>query len=747
MNRGAFDFLTKPLNLDDLGITVDRALQHVQQVRQTLAIAEQAQQAREELSRQIAYRESEQRLTQFLDAVPVGVFVIDATGRPYYANQTANQILGQAQVLPDGRVNPELLTGFRQAETLADYPNDRLPIVQALNGNSTTVDDVVLHLDERVIPLEVSATPIVDERGQVEYAIAAFQDITQRKQAEAERFKFEKRFRALIENSLDLILVLDVNGCIQYRSPSAARALGVESKSATQPFWEFVHADDRNLMLHTFKYAIERPDEKQTLSELRLCPSERGWEIFEITFSNLLHEPVVQGIVVNAHNITARKLAEEKLLHDALHDALTNLPNRALFFERLSQAIARYRRHSSDLFAVLFLDLDRFKLVNDSLGHDAGDRLLIEAAQRLQDCLREGDTVARLGGDEFALLLESIEGLAIAEAIADRCKAALEAPFELNRKAICVSASIGIALPNGMPDSPSDILRNADTAMYHAKALGKSRRAVFAPSMYAQNLATLQLEIDLRRALELDELQVYYQPIVLLANGQISGFEALIRWQHPEQGCLNPSSFIELAEESGLIVPIGWWLCRQACQQLHTWQRQFPHYSLTININLSGRQFSQPTLAEQVQTILQETALTPQSLKLEITETTIMESPETVRQTLAALKAMNVQLNIDDFGTGYSSLSRLQSFPIDTLKIDRSFVTAMAQDPQNLEIVRAIISMADSLGIDTVAEGVETAAQLEQLRAMNCKYGQGYWFAEALSAERAAALLAEQRCW
>jgi len=743
MNRGAFDFLTKPLNLDDLRITLDRALQHAQQLRRNLALAEQAQQAREELSRQIAYRESEQRLTQFLDAVPVGVFVVDAEGKPYYANQTANRILGTLQPLTLMAVGDRPVAQLRQAGTGLDYPSDRLPIVQALSGKSSIVDDVELHLGERAIPLEVSATPILDASGRVIYAIAAFQDITQRKQAEAERLQFERRFRALIENSTDLILVLDASGQIQYSSPSAGRVLGPALAPGTQPFWNFVHPGDRNLALQSFNRILEHPDDQQVLDELRLGRQGQEWEIFEVVLSNLIQEPMVQGIVINAHNITARKQAEEKLLYDALHDALTSLPNRVLFLERLSQAIAHYKRHGNEYFAVLFLDLDRFKLVNDSLGHNAGDRLLVEAAQRLQQCIREGDTVARLGGDEFAILLDSIEELSVAEVVADRCKQVLEEPFHIDCKAVCISASIGIAFPSSEQESPSDILRNADTAMYHAKALGKARRAIFDPSMYASNLAALQLEIDLRRALELGELQVYYQPIVLLATGEISGFEALLRWQHPEQGQLSPNTFIQLAEETGLIVPIGWWLCRKACQQLAIWQHQFPQRSLTININFSGRQFSQPLLAQQLATILQETGIAPHNLKLEITETTIVESPETVMQTLAALKAMNVQLNIDDFGTGYSSLSRLQSFPIDTLKIDRSFVG----DPENLEIARAIVSMAQSLGIDTVAEGIETEAQFKQLREMGCKYGQGYFFAEALSAADATALLTSQPCW
>ncbi len=747
MNRGAFDFLTKPLNLEDLAITVDRALAHVRQVRANLDLAQQAQQAREELSRQLAYRESEQRLTQFLEAVPVGVFVVDAAGQPYYANQAATRILGRLSHELERPVNAVLFSHLHQAGTTCEYPLDRLPIVQALQGKSTAVDDVELHLEQGIVPIEVSASPILDEQGRIVYAIAAFQDITQRKQAEAERLRFEKRFRALIENSADLIFVLDLSGQIQYLSPSAARALGSPIATDRQPFWDFVHPEDRGLALQTLNRTLEQPEEGQMIPELRLGPPEGDWDIFEVVFSNLLQETVVQGVVVNAHNITARKQAEAKLLHDALHDALTGLPNRVLFLERLAGALLHHQRHPQELCAVLFLDLDRFKLVNDSLGHGAGDCLLIEAAQRLQTCIRQGDTVARFGGDEFAILLESIQTLTTAEAIANRCREVLEAPFQLDHKAVCVSASIGIALPSGDPTSPADMLRNADTAMYHAKTLGKARCAVFDPSMYASNLAALQLEIDLRRALELGELQIYYQPIVLLTSGEVSGFEALLRWQHPENGTIGPSSFIELAEETGLIVPIGWWLCRRACRQLRQWQQEFPQCPLTININLSGRQFAQPTLAQQIQTILCETELSPHSLKLEITETTIVESPETVLQTLADLRAMHVQLNIDDFGTGYSSLSRLQQFPIDALKIDRSFVTAMASDPQNLEIVRAIIRMAESLSIDTVAEGVETAAQLAELRAMHCKYGQGYWFAEALSVTEATALLAEQRRW
>ncbi|MGD1701773.1 EAL domain-containing protein [Dapis sp. BLCC M229] len=558
----------------------------------------------------------------------------------------------------------------------------------------------------------------------------------------------EKRFRALIENSIDIIMILNPDGKVIYSSPSAQKFLyDFDENNFNISIFNIIHANDRQLIRHTLQKAVKNSSEKQYIKELKIKNDQHNWQIFEAVFTNLTTDSYIEGIVVNCHNITDRKIAEEKLLHDAFHDSLTELPNRALFMDRLSNAFARYQRHSQHQFAVIFIDLDRFKIVNDSLGHLAGDRLIIEVANRLKQDMRDDDSVARMGGDEFAILLEYVKSEESAEYVAQRIQKLLQLPFHINNQEVYTSASIGIALPNKDYKSPTDILRDADTAMYRAKTLGKARQEVFNTSMYADNLAQLKLEIDLRQALQRNELELYYQPIILLETGLICGFEALIRWKHPQRGMISPNEFIPIAEETGLIIPIGWWTLQQACQQTYNWQQQFSLQSLTISVNLSGRQFSQSKLVEQIDEILCCTCLDHHSLRLEITETTIMENEQIVMGILSELKAMNIQLNIDDFGTGYSSLSRLRNFPIDTLKIDRSFVMTMDSESQNLEITKAIISLAANLEIDVIAEGVETVTQLALLRDLNCKYGQGYFFSKPVDSSQATKLIASAKKW
>ncbi|HEY9859658.1 MAG TPA: EAL domain-containing protein [Candidatus Obscuribacterales bacterium] len=451
------------------------------------------------------------------------------------------------------------------------------------------------------------------------------------------------------------------------------------------------------------------------------------------------------GIASLAQDVTEQKWAEEQLLHSALHDALTYLPNRALFMDRLAHAIQRAKRSVGHLFAVLLIDLDRFKLINDSLGHLVGDQLLVAIARRLEACLRLGDTVARLGGDEFAVLLEDIQSLSCATQIAERIKHALALPFNLNGYEVFTTASIGIALYTPSYVQPGNLLRDADIALYRAKALGKARYEVFNLSMHAHAVERLQLETDLRRAIDRQEFQLHYQPIVALTTGEIVGVEALVRWHHPQRGLVAPTEFIAVAEETGLIVPLGCWVLQEACQQVANWQAQFPSCRpLTISVNISGRQFSQTDLMTQVSQILQTTELAPGSLKLEITESVLMENAESAIAMLLALKALNVQLYMDDFGTGYSSLSYLHRFPIDTLKIDRSFVTTMDTDSKNSEIVQAIITLAHNLGMQVIAEGVETAVQQTQLSQMRCEYGQGYLFSKPVPAATVTNLLVQQ---
>ncbi|MDV2992969.1 MAG: hypothetical protein N4J56_002623 [Chroococcidiopsis sp. SAG 2025] len=450
-------------------------------------------------------------------------------------------------------------------------------------------------------------------------------------------------------------------------------------------------------------------------------------------------------IVGMQSDITNRKVTEEQLLHDALHDALTGLPNRVLFMDRLSHAISLAKRRRNYLFAVLFFDLDRFKLINDSLGHSVGDQLLIAVARRLEKYLRIGDTVARLGGDEFTILLEDIKDENVATNIANRLQEELTRSFNLSGNEVFTSASIGITLSTFNYERPEDLLRDADIAMYRAKATGKARYEVFNTTMHTRAAALLQLETDLRRGLERREFQLYYQPIVSLKTNAITGFEALIRWQHPQRGLVSPAEFIPVAEETGLIVPIGWWVLREACRQLSAWKIQFPEsQSLVMSINLSAKQFTQTNLVEEITEILRETDVPANSLKLEITESVIMDNAEIATTMLFQLQSLGIQLSIDDFGTGYSSLAYLYRFPTHTLKIDRSFINKIDIDSEQFEIVRTIVTLAANLGMDVVAEGVETLKHLAQLKALNCGSGQGYLFSKPVDSQMAAKLLQEQ---
>ena len=442
------------------------------------------------------------------------------------------------------------------------------------------------------------------------------------------------------------------------------------------------------------------------------------------------------------------KESKEHFRHAAFHDTLTNLPNRALLAENLKFVIERAKQHEDYQFAVLFLDLDRFKNVNDSLGHSIGDQLLIAMARRLESCTREADMVARLGGDEFAVLLDGIPDQNEAAKMAQRIQEKLQSPFNLSGHEVFTTTSIGIALSSTGYDHPENMLRDADTAMYRAKAQGKACYEIFDKGMHTHAVYLLQMENDLRRAIDREELRVHYQPIVSLDSGQLAGFEALVRWQHPERGFINPSDFIPLAEDTGLIVPLGLWVLRRACEQLGQWQWQSAaNRSLFMSVNLSGKQVARPKLVSEIRQVLEETRIDPKYLKLEITESAVMENAETAVQLLRRLKALGVQLSIDDFGTGYSSLGYLHRFPVNTLKVDRSFVGRIGEAAENIEIVRTIISLAENMGMEVVAEGVETLSQLAQLRKLNCQYGQGYLFSRPVDAESVSTWISRKPHW
>ena len=448
--------------------------------------------------------------------------------------------------------------------------------------------------------------------------------------------------------------------------------------------------------------------------------------------------------------LVIRKDTQEALVHITLHDELTGLPNRAYLTERLRNAIARAQRDQTARFAVLFLDLDRFKIVNDSIGHHGGDAMLVTVAERLALALRPEDTVARLGGDEFAILLESLSGDDDASVVAERIQTALSRPIDLGGYEVFTSASIGIVLSSSSflgTELPEHLLRSADMAMYRAKSAGRACYAMFDRAMHRDALARLQMETDLRHALERSEFRLAYQPVVSLRTGRITGAEALIRWQHPERGTVSPADFIALAEDTGLIVPIGEWVLREACCAVQRWPNSAERAPLTIAVNLSIKQFAQPLLVARIAEVIAESGLSADRVQLEVTESVIIDHPDAAKTVLESLKSLGVQVLMDDFGTGYSSLSYLHRLPLDGLKVDRTFVSRMDDDDRSLQLVRTVLHLAKSIGLGSVAEGVTTLVQLAELRQLECDFGQGYLFSAPLDGDAMGELIAANPTW
>ncbi|MBF2098318.1 MAG: EAL domain-containing protein [Gloeomargaritaceae cyanobacterium C42_A2020_066] len=539
----------------------------------------------------------------------------------------------------------------------------------------------------------------------------------------------KQRFRMVVEDQTELIYRCRSNGTLTFVNQAFARYAGRPVDALLDEVFQhpFLPEDQTRFGQHLTELTPGTP-----VGTLECQTTAGRW--YEWTVRAVFNEKQ-QPLEYQAigRDISERKRAEAQLLHEALHDALTSLPNRVLFMDRLTQAMSRFRRFPERPFAVLFLDLDRFKVINDSLGHRAGDDLLVILAQRLTSVLRETDTIARLGGDEFVLILEDLESPTLLNSLLERLQTTLSTPVQLSGHTVTPACSIGVVLSHSDYQTAEEMLRDADIAMYQAKGSGRNRYVLFTPQMHVEALAAMQLENDLRRAIDRHELCVYYQPIVALGQERVVGFEALVRWQHPERGLVSPGEFIPLAEETGLIVPLGWWVLEAAADQVARWQRQWVSQSLlTVSVNLSAQQLTQPDLVDRIQMILATSGLPPQSLRLEITEHTMMTNIEQVGQALERLRQLQVQLNVDDFGTGYSSLALLHNLPIDALKIDRSFTRRLNTDGGTKEIVRSILTLGESLGLDVVAEGVETAEQLAELQALGCPYGQGYLFCRPL---------------
>lgn len=594
----------------------------------------------------------------------------------------------------------------------------------------------IITKDGRELLVEWRHRAIFNNSNELDFLFSVGMDITQRRLSEKE----SARLASIALLSPNPIVETDLKANVRYLNPEAMRL-----------FPELQDTGEKHPFLSRVPSMVTALKRKGSL--------RREVKIGEVYYEQVLHYVAeVECLRIYAFDISERKLAEEQLIHNAFYDQLTGLSNRALFMDRLRQAFRRAklsRRNNNQThphkFALLFLNLNRFKLVNDSLGNKIGDQLLQCFARRLQSCLRPTDTVARLGGDEFAILIESIQDISDATRIAEEINETLSSPFYLDGCEVFMTLSIGIALNINNRNSetekdsnlqPEDLLRDADAAMHSAKAKGKACYEVFDLAMHGQSIDRLQIESDLRRAIVRKEFKIYYQPIVSLYTSRIIGFEALIRWQHPQRGLVSPTEFIPTAEETGLITPIGWWTLWEACRQLRTWQEQFPGSKpLTMNVNLSCKQFTQPNLLDQIDEVLIKTGIAIGSLKIEITESVVMDNPDLVKEILLDLRKRKIHLCIDDFGTGYSSLSRLHNFPISTLKIDRSFVSRIGALGENSEIVQAIVTLAQTLSMDVVAEGIEVSEQVSPLIALQCEYGQGYFFSKPVDSEAAKALL------
>jgi diguanylate cyclase (GGDEF)-like protein/PAS domain S-box-containing protein len=634
------------------------------------------------------------------------------------------------------------VSGLEALKTLREaYSPIELPIIMATAKSQS--DDIVK-------ALELGANDYLTKPVDFPVALARIATQLSYKRSEEALRESEERYALAARGANDGLWDLNLLTNIMYFSPRWKSMLGY-------------HEDEVGDKLEEWLDKVHDSDRERVKAEL--TAHQNGLTSHFESEQRLLHKDgtfrwmLSRGLAVRDATGKATRIAgsQTDITQGKVTDPLTGLPNRLLFIDRLGRLINHAKRRKDHLFAVLFLDLDGFKMINDSLGHMVGDQLLLAVSDRLEKCLRLTDTVARLGesftmarlgGDEFTVLLDDLKDLGDAKLTADRLMKVLTAPFILGGREVFTSVSIGIALSSSSSTSPDDMLRDADTAMYRAKSLGKARFEVFDADMRATMVARLQIETDLRHALEREEFRNFYQPIVALESGRIVGFEALLRWQHPIRGLIGPDEFIHIAEETGLIRELGWWNLREACRQLSEWKKYSDNYlNFTMNVNLSAKQFLQANLVEEIRNLIQELDFSPETLKLEITESTVMIDPVATTKMLQQIKDLGVLLAIDDFGTGYSSLSYLHRFPLDTLKIDRSFISSVGNAGEGMEIAQTIMPMAKNLRLDVIAEGVETIEQVALLKKLQCKYAQGYYFSKPLAAEEVAALLAGAPVW
>lgn len=678
-----------------------------------------------------ALRESEERFRSSFEDAAIGMALVVTDGRFLRVNRSLCRIVGYEE--------EELLEKtFQEITHPDDLEADLEQVRRMLAGEIETYQQEkrYIHREGHAVWILLSASLVRNEAVEPLYFISQIQDITERKLAEEALRESERRLQTIVGNAPVVLFALDREGVFTLSEGQGLGALGIRPGEVVGRSVFEVYRDMPEIHRHV----------RRTLGgEEVVAVAEVGDLAFDVVYGPVRDEDgEVVGVIGVAADVTRRKQAEERLEYQALHDPLTDLPNRKLFVDRLEQALSRTSRRRGRKVGVLFMDLDSFKVVNDSLGHEVGDRVLQLVAERLEGHLRPEDTLARFGGDEFAVLIEDLREPADAVRVAERLAEALREPLVLAGQELFVKPSIGIALGTSRTKSPEDLLRDADTAMHRAKAGDSGYHQVFEPVMYEQALRRLKMENDIRRAIESEEFVVHYQPIVDLRGDGVWGVEALVRWRHPERGLLDPKEFIPVAEESSLVVPMGEGVLRQACEQAKLWQERYPRVPpLVIAVNLSARQLGRSDLARTIAGVLRETGLDAGSLSLDVTETVYAKTLEGNTAVLNELKRLGVKISIDDFGTGYSSLSYLKRFPADTLKIDRSFIGALGEDVEDTVIVQMILDLAHAFGMEVIAEGVESAAQLESLRSMGCDFVQGYHLAKPLPPEGVPAFLKE----
>lgn len=687
-------------------------------------------------------RHSEDLFHHFMDHSPAAVSIKDSEGRYIYANGLFEQDLNRGQEV-HWKTDQDLWSSNEASRLVAHDKN----VIKSRKASKRMMELPHRRGSKHWMMLKF---PIQDGEQGLLGCVAL--DLTEQQQAQAALRESESRYALAARGASDGLWDWNLLLGEVYYSDRWKEMLGYEPIEVSQnpdEWFHRIHPDDQEAVNSAIVQHLEGLSPQ---FEIEFRMSHRDGDFSWFLCRGLCVKDNLGNAVRMAGSLTDinhRKQVEEQLHRGAFYDSLTGLANRALFLDRLESAIKRGKRREDEQFAVLFLDLDRFKNVNDGLGHAVGDQLLIAFAHRLQECVREQDTVARLGGDEFAILLEDIEGVGDATLVAHRIQEVLTRPFVLSdNQELYTATSIGITTSVTSHDTPKNFLRDADTAMYQAKNAGRNCFAIFDKEMHLNAYRRMQLEMELRSAVERDELELYYQPIINLEGGDLAGFEALMRWRKGGKELISPGHFLSVAEETGLIIPMGWWVMEEGCHKFKKWCDEHPNFSnILMSINLSSRQFEQQDMVQTIDEILERTQVDPARIKLELTESMIMGDIATVRSQLRQLKERNFVISIDDFGTGYSSLGYLHTFPIDILKIDRSFVMRMEEEQDKREIVKTIITLAHRLNMKVIAEGIENQKHLIMLRELNCEYGQGYFFSRPVDFKRAEQMLYEQRVW